>query len=109
MADTSSRQQDGGNQGENPQSKLDREMVRWTRAVAIFTFFLVATSAVSDWFIYQQLKVANDAQIDTREQLRAVVSFVGFAPLGINDKDGKISNYLFRAQFQNSGGTRTAQ
>jgi hypothetical protein len=84
-------------------------MVQWTRAVAIFTFFLVLASAVSDWFIYRQYKVANDAQFDTREQLRAVVTFQLMNEFIQADKDGKILSYAFQPQFFNSGGTRAAK
>ena len=89
-------------------SRLDQEMVRWTRAVAIFTFFLVATSVVSDWFIFQQWSVANKAQTDTREQLRAVVTYQLMNEFVINDKDGKPLAYAVQPQYVNSGGTRTA-
>ena len=83
-------------------------MVSWTRAVAVFTFFLVVTSAVSDWFIYQQYKVANDSQVDTRAQLRAVITYTGGSQQVANGKDGKPAYYAIAPTFQNFGGTRTA-
>src|SRR6266849_11073847 len=86
-----------------------RDLVKWTRAVAGFTFLLFLANAVSNFFIYQQWVVANRAQIDTREQLRAVVVFPGAQVVPVNDKDGKPAAYGFIAQFQNVGGTRTAK
>lgn len=107
MADPGPAQPGGQGDQAHPKSRLDREMVNWTRAVAIFTFCLVATSAVSDWFIFQQWSVANKAQTDTREQLRAVVGGPTFNEFIINDKDGKPLAYAFQPQYFNSGGTRT--
>jgi hypothetical protein len=46
----------GSHQRDNAESKLDRDMVRWTRAVAAFTFLLFVTSGISDWFIFQEWK-----------------------------------------------------
>jgi hypothetical protein len=67
-----------------PQSdrgKIDREvhaiqksMSRWTMWVAVFTFCLVVTSSVSNLFIYLQYYTAENAQIEAREQSRAVVT-----------------------------------
>jgi hypothetical protein len=90
-----------------PTSEL--AMVRWTRAVAIFTLLLVLTSAITDVFIYLQLKIASDAQVDSRSQLRAWVTFQGATVLVTNDKDNKPAFYSIVPTFQNFGGTRTAR
>lgn len=108
MADTPPNASEGGAESAGSQAKLDRAMVRWTRAVAVFTFFLIVTSAVSDWFIYQQYKVANNSQVDTRAQLRAVVTYTGGTQQITNGKDGKPAYYSLFPSFQNFGGTRTA-
>ena len=103
MSDNNPDEQQGGSQAYDPH----RVIAKWTRAVAIFTFFLVAASAASDYFIYQQYRVANDAQTDTREQLRAVITFSGGEILIVKDQNKKPLYYLFLAKFQNFGATRT--
>ncbi|MEF3365771.1 hypothetical protein V3H18_04405 [Methylocystis sp. 9N] len=90
-------------------SNLDNEMVRWTRAVAIFTGCLVIASVISDWFIYQQWSVANQTQADNREQLRALVSQIPGNEIIIKEKDGTPTSYVFVNKFQNHGGTRTSR
>jgi hypothetical protein len=96
---------DEGHRESNPH----REMVRWTRAVALFTFLLFVANAVSNFFIYEQWKVASDAQTDTREQLRAVVTLSQGNQFVSTDKDGKPTFYSIAPVFQNTGGTRTAK
>jgi hypothetical protein len=85
-----------------------RDIARWTKAVAIFTLALVIVSGFSDWFIYQQYRVANDSQIDARAQLRALVSFVGGQIL-VGKESGSENGifYLFQPMFRNFGSTRT--
>jgi len=85
------------------------EMVRWTRAVAVFTGFLVIANVIANFFIHQQWVTANRAQSDTREQLRAVVAFAGFDVIIQKGPppDNKTLAYAFAAKFQNFGGTRT--
>lgn len=88
--------------------QLNASLVRWTRGVAVFTIFLVITSAVSDYFIYQQWVSANSAQSDTREQLRALVAFSGGIDVPANaGADGKPTAYAFSPRFHNYGSTRT--
>src|ERR1051325_2998587 len=90
----------------DPQTNPHQAVARWTLAVAVFTFFLVVVSGVADWFIYQQYRVANDAQRDTREQLRAVVTYSGLDIGIVKATDNKI-HYNVGAIFRNTGGTRT--
>lgn len=80
-------------------------MVRWTRAVAVFTFFLVVTAGVSDWFIFQQGADTQRAQSYVEEQLRATVALLGIFPVPAVDPAGK-PEYGFMVQYQNQGGTR---
>jgi hypothetical protein len=96
-------------QHEDDPKYLDRQMVRWTRVVGRFTALLFFANALGLFFIYQQWKVANDAQVDTREQLRAVVQFTGGNLLITTDKDQKPTFQTFVGNFQNYGGTRTAK
>jgi hypothetical protein len=87
--------------------ELTKKMVRWTRIVGVFTGFLFLTSAIADGFIYWQGSIAHDAQIDTRDQLRAVVTAAGgniFTDVG---PDGKAVDYRFASNFHNYGATRT--
>jgi hypothetical protein len=85
-----------------------RDIARWTRAVAWFTFALVVVSTVADFFIYAQYRVANDAQIDTRDQLRAVVTLSGATQvLSEKQGQGKALEYFFVLHFHNFGATRT--
>jgi hypothetical protein len=86
-----------------------RDIARWARAIAGFAFLLLVVSAVSDWFIYQQYRIANDTQRDTREQLRAFVSLSGIIAGNVLDKDGKVTHRSVAIQLENSGGTRTAR
>jgi hypothetical protein len=97
-----------GHRPDRPSNEFERRLVRWTGAVALFTFMLFAANIVSNFFIYQQWRVANDAQTDTRAQLRAVVTLQGINANILNDKDGKLLAYAFQPVFVNSGGTRTA-
>ncbi len=89
-------------------SKNETLMAKWTRNVGIFTFLLVIVTGISDFVIYQQWRLSNSQMIDTREQLRAFVSGPNFAEVVAKKADGKL-RYGFVAQFQNSGGTRTAK
>jgi len=91
-------------------NKAHRDIARWTLAVAVFTFLLFVVSGVSDYFIWQQYVVANEAQRDTREQLRAVVNPVGGEAIYSTSPtpDHKILAITFIANFRNNGGTRTA-
>lgn len=104
MVDTPPR--DPGTKEYNSQ----RDIARWTRAVAIFTLALVLVSAAADLFIYQQYRVANEAQKDTREQLRAVISQRGGSVVVLHGPapENRILGMIFVAHFYNTGGTRTA-
>ncbi len=87
--------------------RRDALMVRWTKVVGIFTALLFATSAIANVFIWLQWRVAANAQIDTREQLRAELSFQGISEITIPSTDGSGFNYAFVSVFNNVGGTRT--
>ena len=95
-------------QEEDPKH-LDRQMVRWTRVVGWFTALLFVANAVGLFFIWEQWRVANKSQIDTREQLRAAVGFQNLNEQVFLDKDGKIISIGFQPQFNNAGGTRTSR
>jgi hypothetical protein len=87
--------------------ELTKKMVRWTRIVGVFTGLLFLTSGIADGFIYWQASIANSAQVDTRDQLRAVVTAVGgniYIDLG---PDGKAFEYRYALNFHNYGATRT--
>lgn len=82
-------------------------MARWTRWVALFTGCLFLASVVSNIFIYLQYYTAANAQADTREQLRAVVSNTAnltFIPDNI-DQPGAVASLA--PIYQNFGATRT--
>jgi hypothetical protein len=97
------------NNPNNIQSPLDRDMVKWTRAVAIFTGLLVAANVVSNLFIYGQYRALNDTQKDNREQLRAAVTVEkSILVLPGIDQNKKLTGYAFVVSFHNFGGTRTA-
>lgn len=97
-----------GDQPPHAPSQLDRDMVKWTRAVAWFTGLLFVANAVGLFFIWQQWRVANASQVDTREQLRAVVTYEGATFVALPDKDGKVVAWDAIANFHNFGATRTA-
>src|SRR5271165_6786914 len=89
-----------------PPDAPDEEVGKWTKAVARFTrllawftFLLVVTSAVTNYFIYKQWQASLDAQRDTREQLKAVVAQGGVNVLPANVKDGKPTAYAFFFAF----------
>jgi len=100
----------GGNENttQNQQAKLDRDMVGWTRAVAVFTGLLFIASAFSDYFIWAELRDTQTEHLLTREQLRASLALlgVGEAP-AIDQKLGRLT-LGFVVNFQNIGGTRTS-
>jgi hypothetical protein len=106
MPDTDTNNGHSQNGFKNP-DKLDRDMVRWTRWVAVFTFLLVVVSGISDYFIWRQQTQATQAQEEAREQTRAFVGEPLFVPVAANDADGKPITAI-ELVFQNIGGTRTA-
>jgi len=98
----------GNGQFGDANSDLDRDMVRWTRAVAAFTFLLFVTSAVSDWFIYQEWEGAGIREERNVEQLRAVVVVESTVLSPAHDLKGN-KTVGFTTTFRNIGGTRTAR
>lgn len=90
-------------QPHNIETQIRRDLVKWTRAVAGFTGLLFLANVVANFFIYEQWRVANEAQVDTRSQLRAFVRFTGGAIIITNDKDGNPTFYGFVPTFQNFG------
>lgn len=82
---------------------------RFTGWLVLWTALLFAANLAALFFIGQQWKVSSDAQTDTRQQLRAVVTLQGVNEQTAADKDGKISYYAFSPILQNTGGTRTAR
>jgi hypothetical protein len=74
MPDGAEGQRNPEQQAREAPSQLDRQMVKWTRAVAIFTGLLFIASAVGNYFIYGQYQALNDQLRDSREQLRASVT-----------------------------------
>src|SRR5271170_7502343 len=106
--------QQGPNPGHQPPaqtptlSPAELAMVRWTRAVALFTGLLFVANAISDGVIFFQLKDARDAQNLTQEQLRASVNLTGISQgPSVDSVTGK-PTHAFVVTFQNTGGTRTA-
>lgn len=94
--------------GNGSQAKIDRAMVRWTSAVAVFTGLLVAATVISDYFIYSELAENKAEHLLTREQLRAFLTAPSFSFVqGNNAKTGQ-PNFAIILTFQNVGGTRTA-
>jgi hypothetical protein len=90
---------------ESENFKTQRDLTAWTKVVGVATVLLVLANAVALFFIYQQWRTSADTQIDTREQLRAVISL---QPWGvIIFPNGAKQNYAFVENFQNVGGTRT--
>ncbi|MDX7950386.1 hypothetical protein P7D22_04235 [Lichenihabitans sp. Uapishka_5] len=87
-------------QGRSPGQTSHRmnPMLWWTGAVAIFTLLLVVTSAVSDWFIYQQYSTSISQQEDNRAQLKASVVFDGFIIVP-QLQDGKAGDYALPQSF----------
>jgi hypothetical protein len=110
MPDASQGQDAAGKkeqEAQEAQTNRDKAMVRWTRAVAIFTGLLVISNCVSDWYIGSQLSDARAAQRLTQEQLRASFSVTGFGQGESVNPEGKpTQGFIF--QFENIGGTRTA-
>jgi len=74
----------------------------------VFTVILALATIISSYFIYGQWSAAVEAQNETRQQLKAYVTFEGASQLIGNDPAGKTINYLFRPQFHNWGSTRTS-
>jgi hypothetical protein len=96
-------------QAADDQNRAHRDIARWTRWVAFFTFVLAAATIVSSYFIWGQWNAAEEAQTDTRQQLRAYVTFVGGVQILNEDPSGKTVNYFFRPRFHNWGATRTGR
>jgi hypothetical protein len=94
---------------DNAKNQLDQKMVRWTRVVGTFTALLFVANVFGLFFIWLQYRVANESQIDTREQLRAVVTLNGEVVVITNDKAGNPTHYSVITNFYNFGGTRTAK
>jgi hypothetical protein len=87
------------------QNRAGRDMATW--AMAAFTFILAIATIISSYFIYGQWSASVEAQNETRQQLKAYVTFEGGSSVIGNDPAGKTINYLFRPQFHNWGSTRT--
>ena len=89
------------------QNSAHRDIAKWTKWVAAFTFILAIATGISSYLIYGQWSAALEAQNETRQQLKAYVTFTGGSQIISNDPGGKTINYLFQPQFHNWGGTRT--
>jgi hypothetical protein len=89
-------------------SRNGRWVAAFTFVLAAATIILAVATIVSTYFILGQWKAAVDAQADSREQLRAYVTFSGGVQI-TNDKEGKSINYIFAPQFRNWGATRTSK
>lgn len=103
------------NQADNPPNarkvwwfKQPSAIERFTGWLVLWTALLFAANVVTDIFVWQQWKVANKSQIDTREQLRAVVTIEAVFVAPISDESKKIVSYNIVPSFHNFGGTRTA-
>jgi hypothetical protein len=85
---------------------IERKMAHWTMWVGIFTGCLVVTSLVGNLFIYLQYYTSANAQFDTREQLRAIVTNP-LTTIAVPDDLEKPGFVAVVPNFQNFGGTRT--
>lgn len=92
----------------NDQNSAHRDIAKWTRWVATFTLVLAAATIISTYFIYEQYSIANQAQVDFREQSRAVITSVGGVIATEKTPESKIVRFLFSPKFHNFGGTRTS-
>lgn len=95
-------------QSANETKETQEHMARWTMWVGIFTGLLVITSVIGNLFIYLQYYAATTAQLDNREQLRAVVSFSN-ATIVLPDESSKDGVFAIVPTFHNYGATRTAK
>jgi hypothetical protein len=93
---------------ESENDRNHRMVAKWTRRVGQFTLLLVIATGFSDFFIWKQLKVATSQAEDTREQLKAYVSPPTIIGIAQTDRNGTPLIYGFFPEFENSGGTRTA-
>ena len=76
-----------------------------TRAVAVFTGSSCLSPVLSAIFSSTvSTDVVNDQLADSREQLRASVTFQTINEVVYTDKEGKITAYVFIPQFYNSRG-----
>lgn len=92
---------------EREQQEIDRAMATWTGWVALFTGCLFFASIVSNLFIFLQYNTAANAQVDTREQLRAVISNTANVIAIPDSLDLPGALVSVNPIFQNFGGTRT--
>ncbi len=109
-------------------SPTEAAIAKWTKWLAIstiglviFTAALVGTSIVNILDAEKQTEIANKAEIDattqnrlteitqfnTREQLRAVVGFIGITGFASVNPENNQPGFINIATFQNFGGTRT--
>jgi hypothetical protein len=88
------------------QNSARRDMATWT--IAAFTIILAFATIITSYFIYGQWTAAVEAQNETRQQLKAYVTFEGGSQITGNDPSGKTINYLFQPRFHNWGATRTS-
>jgi hypothetical protein len=81
---------------------FNKQMVRWTRALSIATIVIAVTTAFSGFFILKQWQSVTDAQSESREQLRAYVTFDGGTQIFNDDArylQRKTINYIFDWNF----------
>jgi len=81
-------------------------MARWTRAVGIFTFFLLVSASISDYIIFRQLNEMHlqldEMKMQRRPWISSDVSLAG--PLQFNPTT-KTASILFDTKLKNSGQT----
>jgi hypothetical protein len=87
--------------------EIEKSMSRWTMWVAVFTGFLVVTSAVGNLFIYLQYYTAATVQLEAREQSRAVVTNSSTLIVMPDNPDKPDAVMVVAPTFQNYGSTRT--
>jgi len=94
---------------ERSQIETNAQMVRWTKAVAIFTAVLAILNVPTLAFVGWQAHTAAQAARETRAQLRAVMQFTGVQSIIGVMEETLTPSYGFFSQFQNLGGTRAEQ
>ena len=92
------------NQAQHSSADFEKKMIQWTRSLSIATIILAIATLGSNFFIWKQWRAAVDVQNDSREQLRAYVTYEGGSQIINDTKEGHTFNYIFAARFHNWGG-----
>jgi hypothetical protein len=88
-------------------NQIHQDLVKWTRVVGVATVGLVLANAVMLYLIWGQWQTAADAQKDTRQQLRSVITLSQWTEVRFAGTGSQSPGYGFVEAFQNVGGSRT--